>query len=667
MSTRTISPRTTSSYRITPSLRRLISAGVAAALVGTALVAGGASGAQAEPRTFVVEQGGASGTYATIQLALDAANQPGDAVVIAPGTYVESPTAASAGSVDAPITITAQSSGVVIKGSLTIAAADISVSNLALDGTLDSTQGSGVIAASAVKVTAKRAQVTGMRLTNFEGWGIEFALGSPGQRQRASDGYAANNTMYNVSGGFHLVDNTVVEGNTIEHLNTFGNTAMPGDGFRVFGSHVVIRGNVVKGSQAVDIQPVHADIIQSWDDLAIPVSDVLVENNVFTGWYNQGVLLENDAFGPTDTYYISDWTIRNNVFDGFESWGVLAGKPGGGIPNMRVENNVFHGDIANNTGFYGVVFTGTGGTGTVKNNMLVQLTQSSYSATDGATFSAGGNLIYRAPQAAAPVTTDVFGYDPLFVDEAALDFHLTNRSPALDAGVSVDFATDAEGRNRVIGSAVDIGPFEYDGPPAPTTPDDTIPRVAPGPDMVRVTETSGANKMVYGVETYCVNDRVYLGVLIKVTETVKTAVALESSYASTKSIYYQPQVENYVTFDLGGSTTPAFTVGLRGYRSTAGTIYRSIYTASAAALTCNLRADTWRSSERCGSDRRASDRRGSDRRRSPGVRRTSCRGSARAGWPRSSASRSSTARLRTRGPGRVRPGPHRRSRPPCRR
>jgi hypothetical protein len=567
----------------TRTIRRGVSASLAAVLTAAALVAGGASTAQAATRTFVVDAAGGANTYSTIQSALDAADQPGDEVLISPGTYVESPTATKAGTIENPITITAAGDDVLIKGSLTIAATDVSVSNLALDGAV----GSGVITASAVKVTAKRAHITDLTLTNFQGWGIEFALGTPGQRQRASDGYASGNRMYNVSGGFHLVDNTTVEGNTIEHLNTYGNTAMPGDAFRVFGSHVVIRGNVVAGSQAADIRPVHADMIQSWDDLAIPVTDVLVENNSFTGWYNQGVLLENDAFGASGTYYISDWTIRNNVFDGFESWGVLAGKPNGGVPNMTVENNVFHGDVPANTGFHGVIFSGTGGTGTVRNNVLVQLTQSSYAATDGATLTGGGNLIYQSPQAAAPVASDVFGYAPLFVDEAANDFHLTNRSPALDAGLPVSFATDAEGRDRVIGSAVDIGPFEYDGPPAPETPDDTIPRVAPGPDMVRVTETAGANDMVYGVETYCVNDRVYLGILIQVTEATRTAVSVESAYATTKSVYYLPQVENYVTFDLGSSSTPAFVVGLRGYRSVAGVAYRSLYSPTAAALTCD--------------------------------------------------------------------------------
>ena len=42
------------------------------------------------------------------------------------------------------------------------------------------------------------------------------------------------------------------------------------------------------------------------------------------------------------------------------------------------------------------------------------------------------------------------------------NFHLIANSPLRDAGVDVGIATDKEGRNRIIGSAPDIGPYEYD-------------------------------------------------------------------------------------------------------------------------------------------------------------------------------------------------------------
>jgi hypothetical protein len=57
--------------------------------------------------------------------------------------------------------------------------------------------------------------------------------------------------------------------------------------------------------------------------------------------------------------------------------------------------------------------------------------------------------------------------DPLFT--AADDFHPKAGSPAIDAGVddASNGPKDLDGRDRKIGSAVDIGAYEFDPPPAP--------------------------------------------------------------------------------------------------------------------------------------------------------------------------------------------------------
>lgn len=55
--------------------------------------------------------------------------------------------------------------------------------------------------------------------------------------------------------------------------------------------------------------------------------------------------------------------------------------------------------------------------------------------------------------------------DPLFVDAANGDLHLTAGSPMIDAGhpQTTDLpATDLDGVPRVLGAAVDIGAYEYD-------------------------------------------------------------------------------------------------------------------------------------------------------------------------------------------------------------
>ncbi|MBF0497894.1 MAG: VCBS repeat-containing protein [Deltaproteobacteria bacterium] len=51
---------------------------------------------------------------------------------------------------------------------------------------------------------------------------------------------------------------------------------------------------------------------------------------------------------------------------------------------------------------------------------------------------------------------------PLFVNDSTADFHLTQNSPAIDAGSSVDAPTfDYDGRSRPQGHGWDIGAYEY--------------------------------------------------------------------------------------------------------------------------------------------------------------------------------------------------------------
>lgn len=75
--------------------------------------------------------------------------------------------------------------------------------------------------------------------------------------------------------------------------------------------------------------------------------------------------------------------------------------------------------------------------------------------------------------------------DPLFVNRAAGDYHLTTTSPLVDAGhigtLSI-WETDAGGSRRVQGNSVDVGAYEVAGPDAMLARFDTQPaqQAAPG-------------------------------------------------------------------------------------------------------------------------------------------------------------------------------------------
>jgi hypothetical protein len=51
--------------------------------------------------------------------------------------------------------------------------------------------------------------------------------------------------------------------------------------------------------------------------------------------------------------------------------------------------------------------------------------------------------------------------DPLFVDYAKRDYHLTAKSPAIHAGTAIDFTSDLDGKTVPAGKAPDMGAYEH--------------------------------------------------------------------------------------------------------------------------------------------------------------------------------------------------------------
>jgi parallel beta-helix repeat protein len=140
--------------------------------------------------------------------------------------------------------------------------------------------------------------------------------------------------------------------------------------------------------------------------------------------------------------------------------------------NCKIYNNTIY-----NSGVSGISppnSNPSGGT-IIKNNILVNNGTNIFN--NFATFS--NNLCFGT---GGTSNCQIIGQNPLFVDPAAGDFHLQSSSPAINAGATLGapYDKDFDGVQRPVGTAYDIGAYEYGGtvtppPPPPTAPTSGTP------------------------------------------------------------------------------------------------------------------------------------------------------------------------------------------------
>ena len=133
----------------------------------------------------------------------------------------------------------------------------------------------------------------------------------------------------------------------------------------------------------------------------------------------------------------SNVTIDNNTV--INSAGIVCDMPSG----LSLRNNIFYGDSPSGSGF------------THTNNL--------YSSQPGYSLGSGEKV-----------------GNPLFVNASGGDYHLQAGSPAIDAGANLGFTRDFENGTVPVGSAPDIGAYEYGSTPqsSPAPNPSTAPSVA---------------------------------------------------------------------------------------------------------------------------------------------------------------------------------------------
>lgn len=366
----------------------------------------------------------------SIQSALDSANA-GDTVVVKPGNYTG--------------TVTFKKNDVTLQGE---------------PGAI--INGSGNTARGLITFDGRsNIKIIGMTVTNAGGHG-----------------------MYGGGG----VSNITIQGNTVSKSKDGG--IFVGD-----GSNVVIDGNTVTenngGAAGGDIEQAANEGITLFN-----IKTFEIKNNIVHGNFEEGIDVKN---GTTDGSIHNNSVYDNNgpniYIDGASNTKVysniahsargsskagigLAVESGGSASNLEIYNNILY----NNPG--GGIDSWVGNYSNVKaiNNTIANNGKGAITGSGISNSIARNNIIFNNAISAGGYTQDHnLTTDPGFV--SATDFHLKAGSPAIDAGAN-DGAptTDFAGAARPVGSAVDIGAYEFGATSTSVAPSQSIlPSPSPTP------------------------------------------------------------------------------------------------------------------------------------------------------------------------------------------
>ena len=237
------------------------------------------------------------------------------------------------------------------------------------------------------------------------------------------------------------------------------------DCYRFFNSGGLWQGNKchdINFDAVYNINP-HIDCFQTFNDSSSHIAghDVVFDGNLCNfsmeeqgggatkGWqveqgaYNlkmqnnvvHAVIIALISSGSATTHDIS---FLNNTFVGDPTYGDAVGIYLTGITNSTIKNNIF----------------------AYQQNGIGSIWPDAVSKT---TLSVGNNCVYiagRNPWRAAD-PGDVWGLNPLFVNESTHDYHLQSASPCINKGMNSGVSKDFDGKTRPQGSGYDMGAYEY--------------------------------------------------------------------------------------------------------------------------------------------------------------------------------------------------------------
>ncbi len=395
--------------------------------------------------------------WLTIQKAANTA-PVGSTVTVLAGTYAER--------VNISRSITLQAQGQVVMRGFTIISNNVTIRGFEITDTPnDDTAGWGIYVRGSSCVLENN-------YVHYATRGGIYLFAQDGSEAQTTNCIVRNNRLYRnsqlgiqVTGMNHLVEGNEIWG-TIQYHPKWINppSYVDADGIRFFGSGHTFRGNYIHDITLSDPENVnpHIDAFQTWDEDVLKAGNncLFEKNKIILGYDTAGFQLAGAAH---------DLTIRNNIIQAFA--GIRAYKrsasPYTSPSNLFVLNNLFIGNLTDTNWPVGVTIADTTNV-VVKNNIFYNQADYVIDIANSTGIDVKNNLAYNSngsvPKSpiGAPMLTNLWNINPLFVNAGAGNYHLQAGSPAINAGVSLSNVTDDfEGTVRPQGTGYDIGPYEY--------------------------------------------------------------------------------------------------------------------------------------------------------------------------------------------------------------
>jgi hypothetical protein len=241
--------------------------------------------------------------------------------------------------------------------------------------------------------------------------------------------------------------------------------------YLMHGNGNVIRENDIRNTSMYSVHIYDEDKYNSTGEPRPKLTNLLVENNVIDGSQSRSGIIVSGGDYSKPPIEINGVLIRNNLILNNSTGGITL-KGDGWIKNIEIYNNTIHG---NPRGGIRMNLDKQAENISIINNILSNNGSSHVYSNGKVTHFVVRRNLYWTPASVGSGVNDssaVMG-NPLFENMAASNFHLTDRSAAIDKGESLArVTTDKDGKSRPIGSAYDIGAYEYGlrNTTAPTLP-----------------------------------------------------------------------------------------------------------------------------------------------------------------------------------------------------